>query len=462
MSQNPAAAEGTGEDCQIYQRLPTLAPPERTQAVLQLIGEHPQQRLELPNRDGARAVLDGIDLSRQGTEAIRSGSAQPVPWWNVERQTIDLRRADLRGASLRRATFARALLEEARFTGADLAGANFREAVLAEVDFRGAMLEEADLQGASLRFARLHDAILEGAKLRRADLWGVQGAGAVLVGADLRGATLTEANLEGADLRQADLRGAVLKQANLRGANLQGADLQDAVLGGTDLEGAVLQEARLQGVILSHCRIAGAHLSDAWLERTRLQREQLGGAIGEERAHEYEMARRGYLALERNFETLGDPDAARWAYLKKRRMQKRDARRRARAAVHHRHWGAALRWYVQYRSDQFVEWLCDYGESVWRVFGTLLTVYLLFFFIYAVTGTVVRVEQTPNGTVRTPTDNPADLALFSLTAMTSPGNPPDWLLPANNVGYLLTGFQALLSIFLTGLLGFVAGNRIRR
>jgi hypothetical protein len=55
-----------------------------------------------------------------------------------------------------------------------------------------------------------------------------------------------------------------------------------------------------------------------------------------------------------------------------------------------------------------------------------------------------------------------DLALFSLTAMTSPGNPPDYLVPRNEWAYLLTGVQTVLSIFLTVLMGFVAGNRIRR
>lgn len=451
MSQN-----GAEDDLTLYRRLPTLVPADRTRAVLEFLQGHPQKRLALPVRDGARAVLDGIDLSAHMGEAIQISNAPAPPWWNVERQTVDLRGADLQGASLRRATFARALLEEARFSDADLAGADFHEAVLAEADFRSAMLEEADLQGASLRFAQLQGAILEGARLGRADLWGVQGAGAVLAGADLQGATLAEANLEGADLRNADLRGAVLKQANLRGANLQGADLQGAVLGGTDLEGALLREAKLQGVTLSHCRIAGVHLSDAWLEKTRFQREQLGGAIGEERAHEYELARRGYLALERNFEALGDPDAARWAYLKKRRMQKRDARRRARAALRHRHWRPALRWYTQYASDQFVEWLCNYGESVWRVLGAAVFIFLLFILIYAATGTVVRTDKTPTTAL--------DIALFSLTAMTSPGNPPDWLQPGrgNELAYMLSAAQTLVSIFLIGLLGFVAGNRIRR
>ena len=94
--------------------------------------------------------------------------------------------------------------------------------------------------------------------------------------------------------------------------------------------------------------------------------------------------------------------------------------------------------------------------------GTLLVVYVLFVPVYGLTGTVLRVQETPGGKVTAPTHDLADLTLFSLTAMTSPGNPPDYLVPRNELAYLLAGLQTVLCIFLTGLMGFVAGNRIRR
>ena len=459
MSQNQPAADEPPPNAALYEALPGLDPAGRRDAVLALIEGHPQHRLELPARDGARAMLNEIDLSRR---AVEFRAATGPPWWDKQAQAPDFGRADLRGASLRRANFEGARLEQGDFAGADLAGAHFRAAVLAEANFEGAMLEEADFQGASLRFVRLQETIAEGARFARADLWGAQAAGAVLTGADLEGVTLEESDLQGADLRGANLRGAVLRRANLRGANLTGADLRGAVLTGAELEKALLREARLEELVLSHCRLGHVHLSDAWLDRTRLQSEQLGGALGEELAGEYELARRGYLALERNFEALGDPDAAGWAYRKKRRMQKGDARRRARAALRERRPGAALSWYLRFAGDQLVEWVCDYGESVPRVLGSLFAVYLLFALIYGLTGTVLRVEQTPGGPVKATTYDIGDLAIFSLTAMTAPGNPPDWLALANETAYVLSSAQALLSIFLTGLLGFVAGNRIRR
>jgi hypothetical protein len=63
-------------------------------------------------------------------------------------------------------------------------------------------------------------------------------------------------------------------------------------------------------------------LGGASLSGTQLHRDHLGRAIGEELRLEFAGARLGYLALERNFVERGDPDAASWAYRKRRRMQK--------------------------------------------------------------------------------------------------------------------------------------------
>ena len=60
------------------------------------------------------------------------------------------------------------------------------------------------------------------------------------------------------------------------------------------------------------------------------------------------------------------------------------------------------------------------------------------------------------------THDPVDLAIFSLLAMTTSGSPVVELQPAGKLVHLLTGVQALLGIALTGLLGFVIGNRVRR
>jgi hypothetical protein len=323
------------------------------------------------------------------------------------------------------------------------------------------MLEDARLQDAQLRFADLRGAFLEKADLRGADLWSSVFAGAVLARADLAGAVLQEADLQAADLTHVNLQGADLGKADLRGARLRGVHLQGAVLGGANLEGAELQDTRLQGVDLTGCTVAGVHLGGARLEKTRLRQDQLGGAIGEERAGRYEEARLAYLALERNFVELGDPEAARWAYLRKRRMEKRHAREQGAAARRRGRWGAAAGWYGKFLGDQAVEWLCDYGESITRVLLALLGVYLLFTLLYAVTDGVVREQPTPHGVTAVPTRHPLDWATFSMAAMAPSGKQPVGLLPRDEWIRFLTGVQNLLGIALAGLVGFVFGNRSR-
>ena len=464
----------------IYQDLTAATSEERTSLVLRLLEEHPEGRLQLPARDGVRAVLNEVDLSAQALQAHGARSEEVARWVSPQSRGVDLRLADLRRASLRLANLRHAdlreavlqeavlaeadleaaLLDHADLSRADLAGVNLRGADAGGATCAGAMLEDASLQEASLRFVDFTEAILVSADLQRADLWGATLEGADLEQANLCGATLNEANLHHADLLRANLGDAVLGGANLKGANLKGANLQGASVRAADFEGAILQEARLQDVDLSHSRITHVHISGAWLEKTRFRQNQLGGAIGEELTGQYENARLGYLALERNFDAIGDPDAASWAYRKKRRMQKLEARRRGGVAVSQRKWRTAIGSYSAYARDQLVEWVCDYGESIPRVLWTIFAVWMLFAFVYGATGSILLVGESPDGVLKEITRAPLDAMVFSLLAMTTAESAT--LVPANMAVDFIRGIEALLGVALTGLLGFVVGNRIRR
>ncbi|MDR3633768.1 MAG: pentapeptide repeat-containing protein [Isosphaeraceae bacterium] len=464
----------------VYERLAAATPAERAAIVLRLIEEHPAKRLELPAYDGLHAVLDEVDLSPEALESLGEPHGAG-PWRDPESGGINLSGADLQGASLRNADLRRGCLSNADLRGAlmggaklsaarldgadlrraDLAGADLAGAALGQADLRGAMLEETDLRAATLRFAKLGDAVLEEARLAKADLWGADFDGADLTNADLRGALLEEAHLARADLTNANLQETILRRADLREAKLVGADLRGATLGNAVLRGAVLRDAKLQETDLTHCDLTHVHMSGARLDDTRFGREQLGGAIGEELTREFDEARKGYLSLERAFQNLGDHDAAAWAYRRRRRMQKRGALEQARAAHAARQWGPMTRFYAVYASDQFVEWVCDYGESIPRVFASLLALYLLFCAAYGLTGSVVREQETPNGIIKVPTRHPVDLAIFGLLAMTT-GSIGIRLLPAHDLALALVGLHVFLGVALIGLLGFVLGNRIRR
>ena len=441
-----------------FERLNAADAAGRLQFVRQLISQHPDGLLELAGpHDGAGAMLNGVDLAGSNLRGakLRSASLRSA---NLER--ADLKAADLRNAKLGAAKLDGAMLEESDLQNADLISASLRGASLGGANLKGALLEDADLRQAGMRFAVLQSAFLENTKLERADLWGANLAGAVLSRADMRGVILTEANLEGADLTDADLRDARLDKANLKGVKLGGADLRGATTPNVNLREAVLRNTRLQGLDLSTSDVTGAHVSGAWLERTRLRRGQVGGAIGEELGGQFDDAANGYLVLERNFADLGDADAASWAYRKRRRMQKLTALQLARHRRGQGHTRAALPFYGKYARFQFVEWMCDYGESAARVLLSIAAVYVLFTLLYLVTGSVQHVGR--GATAFTTTRNPLDVAAFSLSVMTTVGTLGGELRPRSEWVSLLAGLQALLGIGLTGLLGFVIGNRIRR
>ena len=371
---------------------------------------------------------------------------------------FNIRGSKFAGARLRGARLHGVGMEEVDFSGADLVGADLSGSDLSSANLSGAMLEDADFRGCRMRFAQLDAAILERADLRGADLWGADLSRAVLVGADLRDAQLHEAVFRDADLTNADLRGASASMTNLNGCRLDGADLREIDLHRADMRSARLRGARLEGVSLADCRLEGIHVADAVFERTRLTRHQLGRVVGEEAGREFDLAARGYLALERNFSTLSDSEGSRWAYLRRRRVQKR-ARFEAAAAD----WGAgrtlrALGAFLNAAADELAELLCNYGESVGRTIASLIILAVAFGFLYTITGAAVHVDSSGRTSA---TSDPVEIAVFTVSAMVA-NAPSGGLQPAGAWVYGLIGVEALLGVTLTGLLGFVLGNRIRR
>jgi uncharacterized protein YjbI with pentapeptide repeats len=212
-----------------------------------------------------------------------------------------------------------------RLRGAQLRGANLTNAQLQGADFTNAELQGAALSDAGLQAGALSDAQLQGARL-----WNAQLRGAYLTGAQLQWADLSGAELQAAHICCAQLQGARLPNAQLQGADLSGAQLQGAYLWG-----AQLQEARLEGAWLHATdmyRVAsldGVHWHGALLDHTRMKRESLGEAIGDEieahkgkKATEYEEAKEAYLLLKNNFNQIGRYEDASWGYVKERQMQK--------------------------------------------------------------------------------------------------------------------------------------------
>jgi uncharacterized protein YjbI with pentapeptide repeats len=440
------AADG-GRGAALHRLLSESTPDQRALHLLRLVEEAADACLRLPELDGARLPLHDLRLDAEALRHHAEGAAAPPPWWHGGEGRVRLRGADLRNANLQNA-----VLTEVDLTGADFGNAVMRSAVLNGARLEDARFARADLTACS--FLRVHasqadfrDALLEDARFDDAVL---------------RFSHFEAALLEAADLSRADLRNADLKNADLSGARLAGAKLQGADLANADLEGADLRDTELVQVNLLRCNLRHVRLAGAWMERTRLRIDQLDGALGEEVAGEWAAARQGYLDLEQNFRGLGDAEAASWCYRRARRMGKRDAWRHAVACWRARDWRGVLRRGAAAVSDGFVEWLCDYGESLPRVLRAYILVLLAFTALYGISGSLLHPVPGPDGGAWLPTRNPFDLLEFSFLDMTTSGTPDLGLKPASRVVYFVGSLQYMTGVLLIGLFGFVLGNRIRR
>jgi hypothetical protein len=218
----------------------------------------------------------------------------------------------------------------------------------------------------------------------------------------------------------------------------------------------------------------GIKLYRAKLDRTLLKREQLGTRIRDEEG-EYLEARDAYLSLKQNFESLGDYDAASWAYIKERKMEKKcsslkyahryygrdelgDTREKKLPVHHPKVWCFYIRHTAKWLGDWFVELLCNYGESIPRVIFWMVIAAFGFAAYYWRIGGVLLTDAT-KGTFTTATSFWHYL-IYSFGAFTT--TEFSTLQAADDHVRLITAIQAIVGIFLAGLLGFVAGNRIRR
>ncbi len=424
---------------EIYVRLHDSKPEMRTEILIELIEGHPSHDVVLPKRGEMSAMLREIDFSPEALDVRRSQNGK-------EGTTVDWLMD----------------YEHLRGSGAGLSFANLRGAVLVGAQLQRASLFWTDFQEADLVYVDFSQADLSNCNLRQSHL-------------DL--AILTKANLT-----HADLEDAYLENAHLEGASLKQANLQGAYFNNTNLEGANLAFAKLSGVDLSNAQsILNVSFNGAELDKTKIRREQLGNAIAEEQNGDYPTAKQIYISLKQNFHDLGDYEAASWAYRKERRMEKLEARKKfeewtTRNTLYSRmKYGVVKQWYFReaavglfkYIGDTLVEWLCDYGESVWHVIGWIVA---LLFFIEPLTFTLLGgfAWDSPLAHYYFALSSSWNRFWFSyrLQILYSLGDFStanfSGLQPANDAVKLASGIFSIFGIFLVGLLGFVAGNRIRR
>ncbi len=409
-------------------------------------------QLSMLDAQGLAAFLgskrdDRVDLWNEWREVTKR---PPLDLTGIRLQYVELRGIDLRWTCLR---------------GADLFECDLQEAQLYEANLTEAMLDGADLDRAVLRKACLDGAVLDGASLRLADLYE----------ATLRGANIDEADLRGARLVRADLSGTDLRWANLAHANLRWAKLTDVALStAANLTDLQLFETSFHGVLsLRHHQFFSEN-HDArgprrvWLRVINRLEES---TIWEEQQGRFSEARDVFAALKGYFEDAGDYRGANWAYIREKTMQKMQSVPKPFRWLYPR-WKDHDDYH--YRPDP-VEWLllefsekaANYGESLIRPTFWLIALIFIFAGVYSAGGMLTAmpgcdlIERNliPGGDLCVPTYNYLEALQFSLAAMSTIeiGNVQPYVA---HVG-VLTSLQALIGIMLTGLLGFVLGNKLR-
>lgn len=358
---------------------------------------------------------------------------------------------------------------------------------LSEMDLRYIKLLHCNLSGAKLNSTRLDGAFLFGCDFSQIDSW---------VGS-FRCTSFRQCYIVNSRFMHGRFEGASFAHSNLENTKLINSyHDRDTWFFKTRLHRTNLQEAHLEKVNLKEARtLFGVKLHLARLEGTELDYSLFGGKIGEELEREFVQAARTYSAIKANLEAAGHYNQAARAYVKERQMEKAasapwNARRLCGAAElgdeheysqehsrlvrtklgarwwNPRTWWFYLRHTAKWASDWVVELLCSYGESVRRVLFWMGAI------LFVIGPTLIRLlgglEWTgDNRQIYYALSKPFQrwayayfqYVLYMIDTFTTAGFAE--LEPVNDLVRLASGFVALLGIFLAGLLGFVAGNRIR-
>lgn len=250
---------------------------------------------------------------------------------------------------------------------------------------------------------------------------------------DLSATETTDIDLTEAVLEDAVLRNTVLTRANLTRTNLFGTDLREA-----EFHGAVFTDTQID----EHTQF-GEHYTDE---------------KGKYRPEDYHEARWCNRKIEQLAEQNSLPQTARDAYLRRKQIQKLEAR-------HNEDW-------TEFTRLTAYEKLMGYGESLARVFRTALSVILFAALLYPL-GLVKPSE--PNSqplTYPLPTNYPTNFDFYAAFASTAADSLYFSVMTFTTLGYgdfepvgfgrALATAEAAAGVTLFALLVFVLGRRATR
>jgi uncharacterized protein YjbI with pentapeptide repeats len=337
-------------------------------------------------------------------------------------------------------------------------GLDLSNEYMSDIDLSGMDLRGVNFSGATMYRANLSQAFLERTNFQETRCWRANMSDTSLWSADLRLAELTECNLQ-----RASLHNAKLQEASLYGANLHFADLHNTTLSETKFTRSCLGKIILQ-----------ENKSDYHYFLIQREKALIPFRGNRYRAEELERqserhwidAENIYRNLKNNFDQIGLYDDASWAYKHERRMRKAAISQQVAILWNERKYLSTINASTAWLSDWCVELLCDYGESIVRV---ILWLFAMTFIIGPVLiGLSGGLEWRGNNNIIYLSFSYLwqkmlyvyfQNILYMVDVLTTANFSE--LSPKNDLTRIISGVFAVLGVFLVGLLGFVAGNRIR-
>ncbi|WP_171177837.1 pentapeptide repeat-containing protein [Ruegeria sp. HKCCD8929] len=216
--------------------------------------------------------FDVLQEWQRRTRELYSGSP------SLDLSGVDLRNANLRGATIRNVDF----------SDADLRGADFSGAVLESVDFGGANLtnaifERAEISNTTFINTNLNGTQFREARLRSLTFFGSLGEPTVetsFSGSNLRNVYIFSGNFDKVDFSGADVSSAFLYLVSLPNSNLRNVRIKNSILIGVDLEASDWSGAWLRRTLLGFVKVGDAEIENDQLdELVALSKERWYAAV---------------------------------------------------------------------------------------------------------------------------------------------------------------------------------------
>ncbi|MGW6235226.1 pentapeptide repeat-containing protein [Streptomyces sp. NPDC055094] len=176
-----------------------------------------------------------------------------------EKNRINLRNVDLRGADLSDAYLVGFDLTGSDLRGSDFSASHLHKATLRNTRLDGASFIESLMDECFLDAAQGSDVNFNSAVLRRATFGESNLTGIDFSGSDLWASQWTNAVIDGADFSSADLRFSLMMNTTVGGAVFKNANLSMIRAPGTDYPGCEFQGADLDGAVFIAGDLSGAN-----------------------------------------------------------------------------------------------------------------------------------------------------------------------------------------------------------